>query len=87
VASAGLTPGQNSLGQCVWAVVGAAMDEDTDAIEYLLTGLTETELGAVITCMAGIIGHSTAAAHGQQDARAMAAAYAVQYAAAGGTGE
>lgn len=81
-----LTPGQNSLGQCVWAVVGAAMDEDTSAIEYLLTGLTETELGAVITCMAGMIGHSLTAAYGPQQARQNAAAKAVDYA-AGRAGE
>jgi hypothetical protein len=79
-----LTPGQNNLGQCVWAVVGAAMDEDTDAIEYLLTGLTPTELGAVITTMAGIIGHSVSAAQGQDAARRYAAVQAVKYAQAAG---
>lgn len=76
-----LSPDEASLGQCVWSVVAAAMDEDLPAIEYLLSGLTETDLGAVIVALAGILGGGMAAAHGREQARAMVAAKAVHYAA------
>lgn len=77
-----LTPAEASIGQCIWAVVGAAMDDDGDAIEYLLTGLTETDLGALVVTLAGMIGSTLAIAYGQEEGRRAASIKAVEYAAA-----
>lgn len=77
-----LTPDEASLGQCVWAVVSAAMNNDTDAIDYLLTGLTAADLRILIGTTAGMIGSALTAAYGPEDARQRVAAKAVQFAAA-----
>lgn len=77
-----LTPDEASHGQCVWAVVGAAMDSDTAAIDYLLSGLTAAELGTLVGTMAEMIGTTLTAAYGPERARSIAATKAVQFAAA-----
>lgn len=80
MADADLTPAESSLGQCAWAVVAATMDDDLNAVEYLLSDLTPTELGAVVTCLAGVLGHGLSTSYGREQARAMVAGYTVHYA-------
>lgn len=79
-----LTPGQNNLGQCVWAVVGAAMDGDHDAIRYLVSGLDRHGLTVLVSTLARMAGTVLTTAYGPEEGRRVVAAKAVEYAQAAG---
>lgn len=79
-----LTPAEASLGQCCWAVVGATMDDDHDALEYLVSGLDRNGLTVLVSTMARLVGTALTAAYGPEEGRRAAAIKAVEYAQATG---
>lgn len=82
--SSNLTPAEASLGQCVWAVVGAVMDEDEAAVEYLVSGLDRNGLTVLASTLARLVGVTLTSAYGPEEGRRAAAVKAVEYAQAAG---